>query len=90
MCFSEKAPFLTTSFKTEGVHGFIFKGGHIFERLRYTDTCTYTASVHILRSLLVIRSPVSFLDPSAATVEIIGTTQPEEITNPAEGVANEM
>ena len=36
------------------------------------------------------QSPVSFLDPSAATVEIIGTTQPEEITDPAEGVANEM
>jgi len=34
---------------------------------------------------------VSFLDPSAATVEIIGTSQPEEIiTDPAEGVANEM
>ena len=33
---------------------------------------------------------VSTLDPSAATVEIIGTTQPEEITDPAEGVANEM
>ena len=48
-------------------------------------------SVRILRSLLVIRSPVSFLDPSAATVEIIGTSQPEEIiTDPAEGVANEM
>ena len=34
---------------------------------------------------------VSNLDPSAATVKIIGTTQPEEIiTDPAEGVANEM
>ena len=27
---------------------------------------------------------------SAATVQIIGTSQPEEITDPAEGVANEM
>ena len=49
-------------------------------------------SVHILRLLLVIRSPVSFsLDPSAATVEITDTTQPEEIiTDPAEGAALEM
>ena len=52
-------------------------------------------SVRILRSLLVIRSPVFLFqllhDPSAATVEIIDTTQPEEIIiDPAEGAAIEM
>ena len=42
MYFSD---FVTTSFRTEGVHGLIFKGGPIYEKLRYTDTCMYTVSI---------------------------------------------
>ena len=81
----KKAPFVTTLFKTEGVHG------PIFERLRYTDTCKYPYLKVTFSDQVTCIFLFQLLILLQLLCKIIGTTQPEEIiTDPAEGVGIEM